>query len=113
MPTLPSYDIPFDHDGNLMPYSKPDWCRPSNVPKAAEWRRREPFGAVLTLVDLKRHRTSHQFYWRDQDGRTYPMFPQDMYAMILGGGVIADGTVKGMWRGIKRAENYGVSWVGP
>ena len=113
MPTAASYQIPFDEDGSLMPYSKPDWARPANVPQAAEWRPREPFPATLTLAELKRHRTSHMFYWTDPDGRIFPMFPQDMRDMIKAGAVIQDATVKGMWEGIRRAENYGVRWVGP
>lgn len=113
MPSVPSYEIPFDADGNLMPYSKPEWCRPTNVPKAAEWRPRDPFPAVLTLSGLKRHRTWHMFYWRDQEGRIFPMFPQDMRDLILSGDVIEKATVGGRWRGIKRGENYGVCWVGP
>jgi len=113
MPTAPSYLIPFDQDGSLMPYSKPEWCRPANVPRAAEWRPRDPFPAVLTLVDLKRHRTSHMFYWHDQDRRIFPMFPQDLRDLILAGGVIEKCSVAGLWRGVKRGENYGVQWVGP
>lgn len=107
------YQIPFDEDGSLMPFSKPDWNRPANVPQAAEWRDREPFPAILTLAEVRRHRATHMFYWRDQDGRTFPMFPLDMRDMILSGAVVQDATVKGQWIGIKRAENYGIHWAGP
>jgi len=113
VPTVAAYSIPFDQDGNLMPFSKPDWTRPANVPQAAEWRLREPFRATLTLAGLRRHRTSHMFYWHDQDGRTFPMSPHDMRDMIMSGAAVADGAVNGMWIGIRRAENYGVHWVGP
>jgi hypothetical protein len=113
MPTVLPYTVPFDEHGSLMPFSKPDWCRPANVPQAAEWRPRDPFRATLTLVDLKRHRAMQMFYWQDQDGRTFPMFPHDLRDLILSGAMILDATVKGQWRGIKRGENYGVCWVGP
>jgi hypothetical protein len=107
------YLIPWDERGNLMPFSKPEWCRPANVPPAAAWRPRIEFHATLTLTGTKRHRAGQMFYWRDEDDCTYPMFPNDMRDLILSGAVIADGAVKGRWRGIKRAENYGVAWVGP
>jgi hypothetical protein len=113
VPTVPSYLIPFDENGSLMPFSMPDWCRPSNVPKAAEWRPREPFPATLTLAGLKRHRKTHMFYWTDPDDRIFPMFPQDLRDLILAGAMIEKAAVTGRWRGIKRSENYGVCWVGP
>ena len=113
MPTVSAYQIPFAKDGSIMPFSKPDWDRPSNVPQAAEWRNREPFPATLVYVETKRHRATHMSYWRDQEGRTFPMFAMDMGNMIEAGAVIKNRTVTGQWIGVKRAENYGIQYVGP
>jgi hypothetical protein len=112
MPTVAPYLIPWDKDGNIMPFSKPNWMRPANVPEAAEWRPREPFPATLTLVEVRRHRAAQVFYWRDQDGRLFPMWPLDMRDMILSGAVIEKATVTGQWVGIRRGENYGIHWAG-
>lgn len=101
--------VPFDAQGNLMHYARPDYGQEHYVfDKAHEWRDVEELEMTLTLNGTHRGRSAAYFEWVDALGHKYPMFLTDA-ADLMRRGCIEFGVVHdGMWVVRKRGQNYGV-----
>lgn len=76
-----------------------------------EWREVETFERSLTIDGSRRGRSAAYFIWKDVAGHEYPMFLTDM-AHLLGNASVEFGTVyDGMWKVVKRGQNYGIRLV--
>ncbi|BCJ75061.1 hypothetical protein CS0771_46050 [Catellatospora sp. IY07-71] len=68
----------------------------------------EPFAATLSLVSGNRGRSAAYFVWRDEAGRTYPMFMTDLVDVLMCK-LVDRGAVSGLWQVRKRGQNYGLA----
>jgi hypothetical protein len=113
--------VPFDTDGSLMHYpaDRLDYSeavrlevgRGWEVPPRSigpDWRPNVPFAATLRLDGSCRGRSAAYFEWKDEAGRTFPMFITDMADLVRSGTVVAGGVVAAVWMVAKRGTNYGV-----
>lgn len=60
----------------------------------------------LTYLSYGRGRSSVTFYWKDQDGNTYPMFLKDVDYMLRNNK--AGKNIEGDFEFVKRGANYGI-----
>lgn len=80
-------------------------CPPSYV-----WR---PFREVplkLRLDRFEQRRAAGIFWWRDEEGKRYPMFATEFNRLVSEGYLAA--VIDGTWSAEKRGANYGIRLVG-
>lgn len=78
-------------------------------PPSYVWR---PFREVplrLHLDHFEQRRAAGIFWWRDEDGKRYPMFATEFNRLVSEGHIAA--TIDGVWSAEKRGANYGISLV--
>lgn len=97
-PKLPE-QVPFDENGNMLGYISP-WGA-----KNVEMRDNVEFEATLSHTGVFRGRSAATFYWKDENGVTYPMFLNVMSKSVP---LIVDGKLSGKFVVIKRGQNYSV-----
>lgn len=96
----PSYQIPFDEQGDLVTY--PNRC--------AEWRDNYEFEDTLEYEGYSRGRSSVTIIFTGSTGVKYEMFVSDFDEVIRTKGL--DGKiVTAKWTFVKKGQNYGLKLV--
>lgn len=90
---------PFDTNGNLMHHPR------SYDQDLGEMREDKPFRATMTYTGFERGRSAAYTMWKDQDGKTYPMFLADLHVILP---LLNKGYLTTMWRVAKRGQNFGI-----
>lgn len=89
---------PFDSKGHLLSYAKSYSADP------VEWRNAdELFTATMTFTGFSRGRSSALAHFKDEDGRTWPMFLSEATKVFKAS---MDGSIKGKWCVAKQGSNY-------
>lgn len=94
---------PMEHRWNRKTEQYED-CPPSYV-----WR---PFREVplkLRLDRFEQRRAAGIFWWRDEEGKRYPMFAMEFNRLVSEGYLAA--VIDGIWSAEKRGANYGIRLV--
>lgn len=105
-----NYQIPFDKDGNPQTYPETWWVGeyPNHKATGPEWRDNVDFYKVMTYDGFGRGRSSALLYFKDDAGIRYPMFMKDFDECAKH---LVEGKVAGLWRFVKRGQNYGLTQV--
>lgn len=80
-------------------------CPPSYV-----WRPFKEVPLKLRLDRFEQRRAAGIFWWRDEEGKRYPMFATEFNRLVSEGYLAA--VIDGIWSAEKRGANYGISLVG-
>ena len=75
------------------------WCPFKDVP------------LTLRLDRFEQRRAAGIFWWKDGDGRSYPMFAKE-FNRLVGDGLLA-ASIDAVWSAEKRGDNYGIKLVRP
>jgi hypothetical protein len=104
------YDIPFDHEGNQQHYPEPSWDKVGDryVRMEPHWRPNADFAAKLTYVDYSRGRSAAYLNMKDENGKFVTVFMKEFGEMIPH---LRDGAIDGIFRFIKRGQNFGCKLV--
>lgn len=70
-----------------------------------EWRANEPFELVLAFDHFGRGRSSALGYFKDEQGRLWPMFLSVLHEVIPH---LKSGKIHGRWTGVKRGTNFSI-----
>lgn len=79
-------------------------CPPSYV-----WRPFKEVPMTLTLDHFEHRRAAGVFWWKDEDGKSYPMFATE-FNRLLDEHLLAQ-VIVGKWSAEKRGANYGIRLV--
>ena len=79
-------------------------CQPSYV-----WRPFKEVPLTLRLDRFEQRRAAGVFWWKDDDGKRYPMFAKEFNRLVEEGHLAA--TIDGVWSAEKRGANYGIRLV--
>lgn len=94
---------PYNQLGSLMDYVD---SYPGHV---HEWRKNEPFTAMLVLQGTERGMSAARFVWHNsQGGHAYMMFMTDMVDLVKSTNNLYKGAVDSWWIAQKRGKNYGI-----
>lgn len=80
-------------------------CQPSYV-----WRPFKEVPLTLRLDCFEQRRAAGIFWWKDEDGKSYPMFAKEFNRLVEEGKLAL--TIAGKWSAEKRGANYGIRLVG-
>lgn len=73
------------------------------------WKPNKEVELTLHYDHCGRGRSSVTFYWKDDDGHSYPMFLKDLDDMLTQD--VCRSTIHGIFTYVKRGANYGVRFV--
>lgn len=99
--TVGDYPIPFDKDGNQLHY--PGYG-------SIDWRPNTEFVGVLKYEGFSRGRSAAYFNFRTADGKSVTVFLKEMDEMMPH---MNGGKVVGVFKFVKRGENYGCTLIRP
>lgn len=80
-----------------------------DFPPSYVWRPFREVPLVLRLDRFEQRRAAGIFWWRDEEGKRYPMFAKE-FNRLVGEGLLA-ASIDGVWSAEKRGANYGVRLV--
>lgn len=104
---LPKYKVPYSK-GNLQHYANSsNFAHPEYGRDYEEWRENLPFEATMTIDGMTSGYSAKHTLWRDEQGRTYPMFVADVVDLLREAHTYR-GTVTAKWIVRKRGQNYGI-----
>ncbi len=112
-----TYQIPFDDEGNLMSYPSREYKRDPDTGAQRMWvpnlRDNFEFVATMTYHGFDNGiRSAHRIIWKDEEGRTYPMFISRFGEALEAHGM--DGsTMTGRWTFMKQGQNFSLRAVKP
>ena len=110
--TVGDYQIPFDADGNQQHYPESSWRGDPSLGQrervGPDWRPNDPFEDTLTYVGFSRGRSAAYFNFKRADGKSVTVFLKEMDEMLPH---MVNGKVSGVFRFVKRGENYGCTMM--
>lgn len=78
-------------------------------PQSYVWRPFREVPLTLRLDRFEQRRAAGVFWWKDEDGKRYPMFAKEFNRLVCEGKLAL--TIAGKWSAEKRGANYGVRLV--
>ena len=90
---------PFDTNGSLMHHPG------SYMQELKEMRPEKIFRATMTYTGFERGRSAAYTMWKDEKGRTYPMFLAELHDTLP---LLVKGSLNSTWRVTKRGQNFGI-----
>lgn len=97
--------VPVDSHGNMK-----DWYGHYGANNTQQWEPFPPRTLTLTLDSYSRGQSSAKYWWKDDQGRRYPMFLKDLLDLIQNETLI-NGQVTATFTAVKRGQNYGIKRV--
>lgn len=100
-------------DGIYVPPMRKGWNRKTeqweDFPPCYVWRPFREVPLTLRLDRFEHRRAAGIFWWRDEEGKRYPMFAAEFNRLVSEGHLAA--VIDGRWSAEKRGANYGVRLV--
>lgn len=97
-------------------YAPPDvkrWNRKTeqyeDCPPSYVWRPLKEVPMTLTLYHFEQRRAAGIFWWKDENGKSYPMFATEFNRLVSEGKLAQ--VIDGAWSAEKRGANYGIRLV--
>lgn len=101
-------------DGVYVPPMEKRWNRKTEQyedrPPRYVWRPFKEVPLLLRLAYFEHRRAAGIFWWKDEEGRKYPMFAAEFNRLAEEGKL--NGVIDGVWSAQKRGANYGIELVG-
>lgn len=100
-------------DGEYVLPNEKRWNRKTEqyeeCPPTYVWRPFKEVELALRLDRFEQRRAAGIFWWKDGDGKMYPMFAKEFNRLVSEGHLAA--VIDGTWSAEKRGANYGVRLV--
>ena len=101
-------------DGVYVPPMGERWNRKTEqyeeCPPSYVWRPFKEVPLKLRLTHFEHRRAAGIFWWKDEEGRKYPMFATEFNGLVEEGKL--SGVIDGVWSAQKRGSSYGIELVG-